>query len=246
MEETSWLGGSGALVAVPPRAARVRALPVKGVDRRSSFTSRAAVAAALDGDGAALRALVDEIGPAVEARITRTIQGRRPKHGSDARSTIEDLVQDTFVVLFDDGGRLLRTWNPERGLRLDSFVGLVAEQRVIATLRSRKRNPWTDELAFDDEDLDASSGAPTAEATALSREALSRVLDEVRVRVSPLGLELFMALVVREESVASVCARTNLSTAAVHAWSSRLRRMVALLGKTMADADAQGGRSEVA
>jgi DNA-directed RNA polymerase specialized sigma24 family protein len=220
---------------------------VKGVDRRSSFTSRAAVAAALDGDGAALRALVDEIGPAVEARVTRTIRGRRPRHGSEARSTIEDLVQDTFVVLFDDGGRLLRTWNPDRGLRLDSFVGLVAEQRVIATLRSRRRNPWTDELAFDDDDLDGSAaGEATPEAAALSREALQRLLDEVRVRVSPLGLELFMALVVREESVASVCARTNLSTAAVHAWSSRLRRMVALLGKAMADADEQGGRSEVA
>ncbi|KYF57262.1 hypothetical protein BE08_22265, partial [Sorangium cellulosum] len=41
--------------------------------------------------------------------------------------------------------------------------------------------------------------------------------------------ELFEALVVDREPIASVCARTGMSTSAVQAWSSRLRRRLAAL-----------------
>lgn len=197
---------------------------------RDASISKATLDAALAGNLARLRTLVDDLAPVVQARVARTVLRRRCRQGSDARAFVEDLVQDTFVALFDDGGRLLRTWNPERGLRLESFVGLIAEQRVLATLRSRRRNPWSEELAFDDADLDVADASPqNPETRALCREELEQLLDEVRIRLSPMGLELFMALVVHEESVASVCARTKLSVAAVHAWSSRLRRMIANL-----------------
>ena len=57
-----------------------------------------------------------------------------------------------------------------------------------------------------------------------------------------MGMELFMALVVREESIASVCERTKLSTSAVQAWSSRLKRMVQRLAGEAAEAAAADER----
>lgn len=193
--------------------------------------TRATVDSALAGDTKALRGLVLALRPVVQARVARTLL-RRCFRGPDPRSMLEDFVQDTFVALLQDRGRLLRAWMPERGLSLESFVGLVAEQRVLATLRSRKKSPWTEELAMDDGDLDMrTADLPDPEATLLSREALRDLLDDVRARLTPMGHELFVALIVKEEPVSSVCARTSLSTAAVHAWSSRLRKMVNALAR---------------
>lgn len=218
---------AGLTAAVRPRSPRATSPAVTGSTAGIPSISKATLDAALGGDSRVLRELVTQLTPVVQARVARTLLRRRSRSGADARTFMEDLVQDTFVALLQDRGKLLRAWNPERGLRLESFVALVAEQRVLATLRSRRKNPWTDELAVDDGDLDLHAGSdPGPELRALSREALQSLLDEVRARLSPMGLELFMALVVREESVAAVCERTRLSTSAVHAWSSRLRRLV--------------------
>lgn len=192
--------------------------------------SQPAVRAALGGDAGAIRALVEALTPIIHARVSRVLTRRRASARADARTTQEDLVQDVFVELLRDGGKVLRTWNPVRGMQLAGFVGLVAEQRVAATLRSRRRNPWSEELAIDDGDVVAEQADHRdPEARVLSRAELEWLLDEVRARLSPMGLELFYALVVREEAIPSVCARTGLSTAAVQAWSSRLKRLVQAL-----------------
>ncbi len=214
-----------------PYDARARVASVGGVNIRPPL-SKNLVDAALDGDDRALRELVTALTPIMQARVARTLLRRQWRTGLDARTFMEDTVQDTFVALLRDGGRLLRSWDPERGMRLESFVGLVAEQRVLATLRSRRRNPTTEELSIDDADLDVREDEELGpEARALSREALQGLLDEVRARLSAMGHELFMSLIVHEEPIASVCARTRLSTSAVQAWSSRLRRLVRALSE---------------
>ncbi len=213
-----------------------------GVGPSSTSLTKATVDAALAGDRRVLREIVTTLTPLVQTRVTRTLLRRRGTSAGDVRAFVEDLVQDTFVALLHDRGKLLRTWNPERGLSLESFVGLVAEQRVLATLRSRRKNPWTEELAVDDADLDVADPHQTGpEALVSSRAALQSLFDDVRSRLSPLGFELFMALVVREESAASVSERTKLSISAVHAWSSRLRRLVHALAATEAQELVAGG-----
>lgn len=201
--------------------------------RRTSLTIRRA----LEGDRAAVAALVAELMPVVHARVGRSLWRRRGlSRGADMRTTLEDLAQDVFVELFRDDGSVLRAWNPERGLTLKSFVGLVAEQRVSMVFRSRRRNPWSEELAIYDDDCDAFElDAQGPEERVLSREHLDELLDEVRTRLSPTGLELFYALVVREEAPGTVAARLNMTIGAVHAWSSRLKRLVRALAARQAE-----------
>ncbi len=232
-----------------PTAGMSRPVPgggaAAGVGPSSTSLTKATVDAALAGDRRLLRELVTTLTPLVQTRVTRTLLRRRGTSAGDVRAFVEDLVQDTFVALLHDRGKLLRTWNPERGLSLESFVGLVAEQRVLATLRSRRKNPWTEELAVDDADLDvADPDQAGPEALVASRAALQSLFDDVRSRLSPLGFELFMALVVREESAASVSERTKLSISAVHAWSSRLRRLVHALAASDAHELVAGGPPE--
>jgi DNA-directed RNA polymerase specialized sigma24 family protein len=183
----------------------------------------------LSGDEDGLRALVRDLTPVVHARAGRALLRRRSiARGEDPRQRVADVAQDVYVELFRDRAKLLRSWDPARGLSLASFVGLVTEQRVAATLRSSRRNPWAEALGDGQTEVgaDVPAGAADPEERLLSRDAVERLLDMVRAQLSPVGLDMFYRLVVREEAIASVCAATGMSTSAVQAWSSRLKRLV--------------------
>jgi DNA-directed RNA polymerase specialized sigma24 family protein len=205
------------------------------------------VAAALEGDERALRRLVDDCAPTIQARVARGLLRRRAlARGEDVRQRLADIAQDVYVELFREGGKVLRAWDPARGMGLHGFVGLVAGQRVAAVLRSRRRNPWAEELMGGDDDDEAETSIqpePGPEERLLSRDALERLVDLVRAELSPLGLEMFRCLLVEEESIASVSSRTGMTTSAVQAWSSRLRRLVQKLAAEIQGDSATGKES---
>ncbi|WP_437914926.1 hypothetical protein WME73_05025 [Sorangium sp. So ce302] len=78
---------------------------------------------------------------------------------------------------------------------------------------------------------------------------VGRALHRRRARFAgPLGLSLLEALLIEEEPIASVCARTGMSACAVQAWSSRLRRRFAALAAGGGEhaRSGPGGRSRAA
>lgn len=181
------------------------------------------MAAALRGDAVATRELVDALMPVVHVRVARVLVRRRA--GRDVAQEVEDLAQEVFVALFAEDGRALRAWDPARGLGLTSFVGLVAEREASSILRSGKRSPWKEEATELDELEEQTPAVPDAEQRVMSRQELGQLVDRLREALSPLGLEMFQRLVVEEESVESVCARTGMSADAVYAWKSRISKL---------------------
>lgn len=164
--------------------------------------------------------------PVVQARVVRILVQRRGGSGRDVRQEVEDLVQEVFAALFEDDGRVLRAWDPARGLSLASFCGLVAEREAASILRSGRRSPWT-ESATDADALERElPDAPAPEAALSSREEIERLVDRLRETLSPLGLEMFQRLVVEEEPVDSVCRSTGMTPDAVYAWKSRIGKLV--------------------
>ena len=145
--------------------------------------------------------------------------------GRDVRQEVEDLSQDVFLALFSRDGYVLRTWQAERGLSLENFVGLIAERQVLSFLRSGRRNPWKEEPLLASDELDPEAPESGPEAAASSREHLALLLGRLREELSPLGWRLFELLFVREMSQSEVEAATGLSADAVYAWRSRLRRL---------------------
>jgi len=146
------------------------------------------------------------------------------------------MTQDVFVALFDDSGKVLRSWEPGRGLSLANFIGLVAERQVTAILRSGRRSPWTEDPTLAEEMERPSDHALGPEARVASQQLLAVLLDRVRAALSPKGLDLFERLLVREESVETVCAATGMSQDAVYAWRSRLGKLVrAFLAEEVSD-----------
>lgn len=196
------------------------------------------VHSALAGDPAAVHWLVEHLSPVIQARVVRALL-RRASGGRSTRQEVEDMTQDVFVALFENDGKVLRSWEPERGMSLANFTGLVAERQVAAILRSGRRSPWTEDPTLS-EDLDRpGDGAPGPEDLVASQELLAVLLDQVRAALSPKGLDLFERLYLHEDSVEAVCAATGMSPDAVYAWRSRLGKLVrTLAAEAMSDSRA--------
>jgi RNA polymerase sigma-70 factor (ECF subfamily) len=182
---------------------------------------------ALHGDEDALRNLVDSLSVVIQARVVRALLRRKDLSGDrDVRQEVEDLTQEVFGSLFANSGRVLRNWDPSRGLSLKNFVGLVAEREVASILRTGKRNPWRDDPTMDGELHEHVGADPGPEQQVALREELELVLDEVRMRLSPLGLNMFEQLIVEGRDAAEVGQELGMSVDAIYAWRSRCAKLV--------------------
>jgi RNA polymerase sigma-70 factor (ECF subfamily) len=200
-------------------------------DRRAPLMSRPLdrelVDRALAKDQASLDRLLELVVPALYLRVAFVLRRRAAAaRGRDVRQELDDMVQDVLLRLFADRGKILRDWDPERGLTIERFVGLVAERHIASQLRSHRRNPWTEdptlaELLNEQEDL-----APSAEVRFANREMCELILDRLRARLSPLALHLFYALIVDGRDVGTVAAETKLPKRAMYNWKHRLLRTV--------------------
>lgn len=195
-----------------------------GARARRAAADRVLVERALGGDEAALTRLVERLTPVVQARVARALLRAGRGAGPRLRQELKDLVQEVFLALIERGGRILASWEPARGLSLENFVGLVAERQVLSLLRSGKRDPWREDPTLDSE-LDGASPDVSPEGAALAKQALEQLLDKLRACLSPQGWQLFDLLYLHERSVDEVEQATGLSSAAVYAWRSRLRRL---------------------
>lgn len=181
---------------------------------------------ALAGDEPALNRLVRALTPVIQSRVARGLLLRRTggAAGRDVRQEIEDLTQEIFLVLFADGGKVLRSWQPERGMSLLNFVGLVAERQTASVLRSGKRSPWKEDPTLA-EDIDQAAPEVGPEEVTASREQLRHLLCRLAEELSPLGRHLFDLLFLRDLPFEEVTRQTGMSPDAVYAWRSRLRRL---------------------
>lgn len=196
---------------------------------------------ALEGNQATLTRLIDELTPVIQARVARTLlRWGTLGGGRDIRSDVEDLSQEVFVSLFADQGKTLRQWDVEKGLSLKNFVGLVAQRHTASILRNRKQHPWNEEPVLDmvlerhienSHHISASatgaipSGAIDSEEAMTSKELLRFLFRRLEEELSPLGMNLFHLIFVKEMSVEDVCEHMNMTADAVYAWRSRLTRM---------------------
>ena len=82
-----------------------------------SSPGRETIDAALAGDAAAMRALVDALTPVIQATVARALLPAA-RSGRGIRADVEDLTQEVFERLLENGGRTLASWDPARGRTL--------------------------------------------------------------------------------------------------------------------------------
>ena len=187
----------------------------------------ASIGDVLAGDRSAVRGFVDAVTPVIQARVVRgLLRWRVRSAGRDIRQEVEDMTQDVFSALFAHDGRALRSFDPSRGLSLESFVGLIAERQVASILRSGRRNPWRDVPEELDELESTTESSVAIDALVDSRMALEQLLDRMRAVLSPRGLELFHRLYVDDEPIDGVATTMGMTREAIYAWRSRMGKLL--------------------
>jgi RNA polymerase sigma factor (sigma-70 family) len=195
----------------------------------------AQVAHALDGDRQATQALVERLLPVVQAEVGYALLRGSRVESRDARQEVRDFVQEVFVSLLAARGKVLRSWDPQRGRSLDSFVRLVARRHVASILRSRRRSPWTDTPVAGEVLERAVVGEAAVARHMESNELLEQLLERLGERLDERGMLLFQLLYVEERSLEEVTATTDMTRDAVYAWRSRFRKLIGSLAADLQD-----------
>lgn len=164
--------------------------------------------------------LVDILRPVIHAEVARTLLPSAAASHRDARQDCCDLVQDVFVALLAREGAVLRSWDPERGAKLETFVRTVAHRHVLGVLRTKSRNPYAIE-PLAGETLDQWQAT---EVMIDSRIDARELLTELNEGLDSRGRSLFRALVVEARSTDEVAQDTGMTHNAIYAWSARLGR----------------------
>ncbi len=208
---------------LPILSAGLLTVPASPVDITMTPTD---IERALGGDRQAKNALVAYLEPVIQIEVGRALRPAARLDGRNWRQEMLDLVQDVFVVLFADDLKVLRSWDPQRGLSLRGFVGLVGFRHVLSALKTKRRNPYAAMLVASDV-LDAQRPlAGDLAGEVANREELDLVLREIRAQFSERDLVLFRILYLEGGDTEDACAITGMRRGAVYAWRGRLKKRV--------------------
>ena len=192
------------------------------------------------GDRVAIGTLIQFVRPVIQARAARTVlRNLTCARGRDVRQEVEDLTQEVFFSLCDDDWRVLRSWDPTRGLSFRNFIGLVADRQVSSILRSGRRSAWRENPTSGEwitDHLDHALPQAQLEEAVSSREILCILIEELRGALSPLGFRIFELMWMDEHSIEDVAKALELTPNAIYSHRSRLLKKVAeILSRLMQD-----------
>jgi DNA-directed RNA polymerase specialized sigma24 family protein len=176
---------------------------------------------ALSGDISAQTRLVAALTPEIQWSVGKML--RRWRTGTaaarDLRQEVEDMVQEVFLEIFEDDGKVLRRWDPQR-LPLEAYIGYIARIRTAEVLRSR-RSPWRED-PNPAEDLDRDSPRKNPEEKATLRDEMQKIYLCVVAGFQAMEYHLFDLLFIRQLAPKAAVAETGKSLDAIYKWRSRL------------------------
>lgn len=203
-------------------AALLLLLPSGGAAPDSEF--HALVRRAVRGRPPAVRLLVRQLVPVVLARVRRFVAGRagRPLGAHDA----EDLAQEIWCKLLEDGARLLLAWDPERSATPEGYVGMLAQRELFNRLQREtalKRGGGERPIPLD-EAAPPAAPAPDPETDAASRELLGELSVHLQAVLPDRGLEVLRLLYEEGHEPAEAAAVLGVSLQVVYNWQHRIRK----------------------
>jgi RNA polymerase sigma-70 factor (ECF subfamily) len=179
------------------------------------------------GDATKRQEFAAQMLPIVQRRVKRALSAHERSVRSTARRhDPRDIVQDVFVTLLEREGHVLASWDPERGLSLPNFIGLVAERQVRSLLRSKQRSGWAEDPLGDL--ADEHEAVLHSEGRVLARQELSALMSYLAERLSPRTVPLLHAVFVHDDSTEEVCETFALTANALYTFKSRLRTLTRL------------------
>lgn len=186
---------------------------------------------ALGDDSALRRQLAESVLSRVHIEVAFALRTLNRMSVVDLMQHRDDLIQACVLYLYENSGKVLRAWDPDAGMTLSSFIGLVVRRRVYRVFRYKRSNPAaTDALA--PEDLDALLDSAPPALKSIEEEIQDAVnLAAVRKCVEGEGLNdrdrrLYRAFYVDERAAPEICATEAMSQDGFHQALKRVRERI--------------------
>ena len=188
-------------------------------------------------DPVAIRRVVDQLTPIIQAAVVRGMLRRRWAARSRAiRQEVEDLTQEVFASLLVCGGRRLLAWSPDRG-SAHTYFGLIAERLVLNRLCSRRLSPWTED-ASEPAVLEETIGDGfELEQRLDSREKLRVLGDRLLEGLNARDARLFELIYIEEQDVETICETLGIDRNTLYQARFRLKRRVKELARDLLEVE---------
>ncbi|MEM7675087.1 MAG: sigma-70 family RNA polymerase sigma factor [Myxococcota bacterium] len=193
---------------------------------------RALLERALAQDEQAVNALVRYLSPKLRlcAHGLLTCRGKR-----SSRQEADDLVQAAWRELIRDDWRALRSWDWQRGVRLKSYVGAIASNRMISELRRGQRARSEEVTTSPSDFAHLAALADDLETRVSDRQYLEVIIAELATRLTGQGREVFEVMHLEGLSVAQAIKKTGLTRASIYSYRRRIKEMGRSIAEEMAD-----------
>ncbi len=198
------------------------ALPFRRRADPTRLDDQALIRAALGGDSAAGRTLVDRAAPAIRARVLRHVRGRRL-----AGLDVDDLTHEVWCRLLAGDAKRLRAYDPTRGKTFGGYLSLIAGQlisNVVEQHRAVKRSAPGGETNLEDARA-VSEKAPSPEAIAGRRQELRALFTHLEGELPPRGRVVLHLLYSDGLSVDEAAGRMGAKRQVVYNWQHRIRKL---------------------
>jgi RNA polymerase sigma-70 factor (ECF subfamily) len=189
------------------------------------------IAQAAAGDVSAQLLVIRRIASVVQARASRQLARNRVRF---VAHDVEDLVQEIWVGLLCEEMLKLRRWDPERGLSLESFVGLLADRelaRIRRKLAAQRRSGPGIGFSLRDDSLVIEA---SPENLFSQRVDYERVVIAVTRRLPERGRAVLTYLYDEQLSPNDVALRLGVTRQVVYNWAFEIRRIASALQSSSA------------
>lgn len=192
---------------------------------------------AFRGSDEARRRLGVALWSVVERAVRQTVRPIARALRRDIGQEIEEFVQETWILLLKDEGRVLRMWDPARGRSLNSWIYLVAQRHILRTLKGHRRNPWGDHsqplheiVALIDDGLPLKQDLVSD----LDRIVdLVTLLDAVRAELGEARWSMFRQIFIEQRAPADIAADAQLGVSQIYDLASYFRRQVRAIARSL-------------
>ncbi len=177
---------------------------------------------ASSGDADAQAALRERIEPVIRARarafVARRVARRIGIHDA------EDLLQQVWLALWADGARLLRAYDPKRGMGLEGYVGMITQRELWHAAEQLQTQKRSSEAALSKSSASSSVDSPSPECIVATRQVLAGVDAFVRSQLSARAQHAYVLLYADGKSVAEVARTLGTDEQTVYNFQHEVRK----------------------
>ncbi|MFN3201939.1 MAG: RNA polymerase sigma factor [Bradymonadia bacterium] len=179
---------------------------------------------ALSGDRTSMQQIIRRLLPVIQSRVRVYLSRRSGQRlgGQDA----DDLIQEIWLALIKDEGRVLMAYDPDRGMSLEGYTGLICRRelwRRAESSQSERRGGHL-KLVELDEARDTQSQENPEQLT-VARGDLKRLYTYLMTELPPRGQLVLMALYEDGLSAEQAAEFVGVTKQVIYNWQHKIRKL---------------------